>query len=544
MKRFGFLVGLAALVLSNTANAQNCQIPVSVHVDAKYANIDESATNILRSQLTRATVATGMSENIAFAQYFVTVKFDEIDKEIVSSAPMKIVKNLGANFYLVDVYTQKIYANEYIEIKGIGNSETKCNIDAVKRLNAQNARVKKFLTDARQKVLDYYNAEYPRIIKEAQLKATTKQYEEALAMISAVPSCCNGYDKAIAVGLDIYNKYRDTYALALLNQAKAAWASNPTASGAQAVVSILAGIDPESASYKEAMKLLEDIKKQTRSDIDFEIKKKYEDSIELEKMRIQAIKEIGVAYGKGQPQKEIQILGVPGTLPIRTSGSAAGARTAVNGGQVAAAVPSDPGVRMVSQNLDGAPVASVKLDGPTIFKQYGNAVFTILASGPKGSWQGSGFFINSNGLAVSNFHNFDGADVKNMAIKLPNNDKIYRVNKIVKSGNAANGGPNDYVVFMVDIDNTNCIPIAAQKPEIGERVYAIGSPRGYENTFSSGEISQWRESNYMQTTAFIDHGSSGGALLNEYGEVVGITSAGRDDSTANINFAISIDVIK
>ena len=93
--------------------------------------------------------------------------------------------------------------------------------------------------------------------------------------------------------------------------------------------------------------------------------------------------------------------------------------------------------------------------------------------------------------------------------------------------------------------NTNYIPIAGRKPNVGEKVFAIGSPRGLENTFSSGEISQWRDRNLMQISALIDHGSSGGALINEYGEVVGITSGTfYDGSQANLNYAWSIDVIK
>ncbi len=98
---------------------------------------------------------------------------------------------------------------------------------------------------------------------------------------------------------------------------------------------------------------------------------------------------------------------------------------------------------------------------------------------------------------------------------------------------------------MVNCQNTNYIPIAKSKPRIGDKVYAIGSPRGLENTFSSGEVSQWRADNLMQISALIDHGSSGGALINEYGEVVGITSGSfADGSQANLNYAWSIDVVK
>ena len=65
------------------------------------------------------------------------------------------------------------------------------------------------------------------------------------------------------------------------------------------------------------------------------------------------------------------------------------------------------------------------------------------------------------------------------------------------------------------------------------------------NFFSSGEVSQWKHENLMQISALIDHGSSGGALINEYGEAVGITSGSfADGSQANLNYAWSIDVVK
>lgn len=76
----------------------------------------------------------------------------------------------------------------------------------------------------------------------------------------------------------------------------------------------------------------------------------------------------------------------------------------------------------------------------------------------------------------------------------------------------------------------------------GDRVYAIGSPLGIQNTVSEGLISNMSYENgvsYIQINAQTDHGSSGGALFNEYGELVGITNAGIDKSKADLNFAIA-----
>ncbi len=181
-----------------------------------------------------------------------------------------------------------------------------------------------------------------------------------------------------------------------------------------------------------------------------------------------------------------------------------------------------------------------QLDGSKIFAKYNKAVFMVFTSDGFNMYQGSGFFINQNGLAVSNYHVFKGTSLGSENIKLAESDKLYKVVEVIKSSEK-----EDFILFRVNLSNTNYIPVAKFKPNVGEKVFAIGSPRGLENTFSSGEVSQWRDKNLMQISISIDHGSSGGALINEYGEVVGITSGSfAEDSKANLNYAWSIDAIK
>ena len=181
------------------------------------------------------------------------------------------------------------------------------------------------------------------------------------------------------------------------------------------------------------------------------------------------------------------------------------------------------------------------LSGSEIFDRYNSAVFMIITSDGTHHYQGSGFFVGLHGLAVSNYHVFQGTYVGEEYIKIAGDDEnLYKVNSIIYRSKEP-----DFIVFKVDYDNHNYIPIADEKPKVGDKVYAIGSPRGLENTFSSGEISQWRSDYLMQTNAMIDHGSSGGALINEYGEVVGITSGSLyDGSQANLNYAWSISAVK
>ena len=182
-----------------------------------------------------------------------------------------------------------------------------------------------------------------------------------------------------------------------------------------------------------------------------------------------------------------------------------------------------------------------KLSGQEVFRKCNTAVFMVYTSTGLQGFQGSGFFVSPDGLAVSNYHVFEGTGMGLEVIKT-SNDKQYKIDRVIFKDKE-----NDVMVFTVNASGTkfNYIPISSHSPQVGEKVYAIGSPRGLENTFSSGEISQFRENgSVIQISVPIDHGSSGGALINEYGEVIGITSGGYDNSGANLNFAVNINVIK
>lgn len=82
----------------------------------------------------------------------------------------------------------------------------------------------------------------------------------------------------------------------------------------------------------------------------------------------------------------------------------------------------------------------------------------------------------------------------------------------------------------------------------GQRVYSLGSPRGFELTFAEGMVSALRPSAGMplpiiQTTAPISPGSSGGGLFDEYGRVIGLTTFTRVESQ-NLNFAMPVELYR
>ena len=193
---------------------------------------------------------------------------------------------------------------------------------------------------------------------------------------------------------------------------------------------------------------------------------------------------------------------------------------------------ADPTMSEPQTNNSGS--VSLSTDISTLYEQNKDAVFVIYTSDGTNGAQGSGFFINSRGIAVSNYHVFKGSSRGLETIKT--NSGSYKVESVLASSEE-----NDYIVFKVAaIGAFPSLKIAGSLPRVGEDVFAIGAPEGLEHTLSKGIVSSYRGlgQSVIQTTTEITHGSSGGPLFNMRGEVIGITTAGLGD--ANLNFALSI----
>ena len=181
------------------------------------------------------------------------------------------------------------------------------------------------------------------------------------------------------------------------------------------------------------------------------------------------------------------------------------------------------------------------LTAKEIYNRCSDAIFYIKTFDIDGDAlsSGSGFFLDKNGKAVTNFHVLENAY---SAVIIMADGTNYAVKGIL--GYDMKG---DLAILQIEGNNFPFLS-AGDSDEMtsGEKIYAIGSPLGLANTISEGIVSGINRTieniPYIQITAAISHGSSGGALLNEKGQVVGITSAGLAVGQ-NLNFAIPINAI-
>ena len=152
---------------------------------------------------------------------------------------------------------------------------------------------------------------------------------------------------------------------------------------------------------------------------------------------------------------------------------------------------------------------------------------------------GSGIMIGKNGYILTNCHVASGGTY--YSIRIEDDEQIYTTDEIIKYN-----GVLDLAILRIN-RSLKTLPIYAGKEKLvrGQRVVAIGSPLGLFNSVSDGIISGFRlldNVEMIQFTAPISSGSSGGAVLNMQGEVIGISTAGID-SGQNLNLAVGYECI-
>ena len=164
--------------------------------------------------------------------------------------------------------------------------------------------------------------------------------------------------------------------------------------------------------------------------------------------------------------------------------------------------------------------------------------------------EGSGFVVDSNGHIVTNAHVVDGAT----SIKV-----LFQDGKTAKATLVGMDDSTDVAVIKVAADSAQLHPLkfaSSANVQVGQEVAAIGSPFGLPDSMSSGIISALNRtitapnnfsiSGAIQTDAAINHGNSGGPLLDLNGDVIGVNAQIESDSGGNdgVGFAIPSNAVK
>ena len=232
--------------------------------------------------------------------------------------------------------------------------------------------------------------------------------------------------------------------------------------------------------------------------------------------------------------------------------------------QFAAAVPATENTGTTTRNAPAPPSGS-PMTTEQIVDQVGPAVVTVInrqkytgrrisgntpatppggnANQPIDTGLGSGVIYDKAGLILTNNHVVEGATA--IDVELADGSRV-------DATLVGRDPSNDVAVVKIDPAKVSVVAQLGDSDAVkpGQPVVAIGSPEALENSVTEGIVSGVNRQldNYVgliQTDAAINHGNSGGPLINAYGQVIGLNTLGvRDNNAQGLNFAIPINKAK
>jgi putative serine protease PepD len=253
---------------------------------------------------------------------------------------------------------------------------------------------------------------------------------------------------------------------------------------------------------------------------------------------------------------------LPMLLAGLTGAVAASATVLLTGGGASSAT-QKPRTTTVSVQASAAAgsrrdVASTTPSATQIYERDSKGVVAIKVVAAEGEDEGTGIVLNDEGLILTNDHVVKGA--RSITIDASGSSNTTRGATLV--GEEAN---KDLALIRVDPTGLGLKPLtfaSSSSVQVGDTVYAIGTPYGLEETFTKGIVSALdREisapdgakiADSIQTDAALNPGNSGGPLLNEGGEVIGVNSQiasdaasvdGSQPGSTGVGFAIAADTV-
>lgn len=308
------LICLVAGLVSFNSSAQNtlsksddlARISLTPVVPQQMDGMPENALSVLENKLQQIATSNGLGGISYNTRFIITCKVVLITKDIVPGPPPMHAYNMDVTLYIADYFSKNMFSTTTISAKGVGTNENKAYINGINNININSPQFISFVEKGKQKIIEYYNSKCDFIIKEALTMASTDQYRQAIYNLMSIPDVCKEcYDKAMNEVPDVYKRFINYLCNKNLAAAKAVWTANPNSTGANAVAGYLADIYPDASCYGDAQKLIGVIGKKILADENRNwnfMLKVWDDNVSLESQRINAMREIGVAWGNNQPQ--------------------------------------------------------------------------------------------------------------------------------------------------------------------------------------------------------------------------------------------------
>lgn len=299
MKR---LLGLSLVMMC--VLAVRAQLMVSPYLPEDMEGLTANNIKLLENRLGSIISQNGML-SAEGSRFILTMNWNVLEKEVISSGPTVVVYKLEVGLFLGDGMTGTKYASTTMTLKGAGNDEAKAVLKAMNGINAHKAEIGRLVKEGTSRIIAYYESNKNQIMTSAKSMMNQNNYEEAMWILSQIPQEVSYYAEAQKMMVQAYRSQVNTNAAEQLQRARALWVASPSRENAEAVMALVGDIDPSSSSYAGAQSLMKEVKGRVKGldDADrAEIMRQNAHERSMDRARINAVRDIAVAYAKSRPR--------------------------------------------------------------------------------------------------------------------------------------------------------------------------------------------------------------------------------------------------
>ena len=303
MKKILFTLVVFISFLSNAQESSNVgKIALSIVLPENVEGLDYSNSSKLEVKITQIVSNSGLSAHGYNANFIIYPKLAIYDTKVIESGMQDmLVLNCDLTLIIKQVDNNIVYSTISIPLKGNGKDKQMALSNLISKINPNLKDFVTFITTGKQKIIDYYNLKCQDIITKSESLVKMQDYQGAIGLLMTVPDEVACYNNIQQKTIEAYKAYQNQKCITQLQEAKTTLAKNYY----EDALNILSQIDPSTKCYKEAEALIkkaeEKVDAQARNQFAVRMKM-YNDSIALEKQRIQAAKEIAVEYYRNQPK--------------------------------------------------------------------------------------------------------------------------------------------------------------------------------------------------------------------------------------------------
>lgn len=239
------LLSLSLFSQNNRGSSDDAgRIALNTYIPENVLSDFPSAKKMLEGRLNAIASMNGMGGNEAFPRFVISGNAYTVFDETLDTYPPKFVKTVEVLVSIGDGIEGVEFASELIELKGIDEAEDKAFISAIRKLNPRNRDLKELISNAQNKIIEYYNSKCDFILKEAETLSSNKEYDNALAVLFEVPEVCKEcFNKAMDFSTNVFKQKIENECQLNISKANALIAQDKWDEASSSIVGVTPDMD-------------------------------------------------------------------------------------------------------------------------------------------------------------------------------------------------------------------------------------------------------------------------------------------------------------